>query len=138
MARRHASAMPRTGAPAMIGETPTTGADAVDKASRMPGTDRMVPMLTTGLDGGSSTTSAAASASITPGAGLAVSAPTETNRSAATAARIASHHSWKWTARRPSASEITTWVSTRSSLIGSSRTRGCHRSHSAAVTSESA
>ena len=48
-------------------------------ASRMPGTCRTVPMLTTGLLGGSTTTSAAAIASRTPGAGAACSAPTRTS-----------------------------------------------------------
>ena len=50
--------MPRTGAPPMIGETPTTV--WARTASAIPGTARMAPTLTTGLDGGSSTQSAAA------------------------------------------------------------------------------
>ena len=57
----------------MIGETPTTV--FARTASAMPGTARMVPMLTTGLDGGNRTTSASVTASSTPGAGLASSAP---------------------------------------------------------------
>ncbi len=96
----------------------------------------MVPIETTGFDGGSSTTSASAMAARTPGAGLAFSAFTGMIACAGTAARSRSHHSWKCTARWPSASEITTWVSTRSSDIGSSRTPGFHRSHSARTTSE--
>ena len=60
----------------MIGETPTTALAAT--AALMPGTARMVPMLTTGLDGGNSTTSAASMASSTPGAGRARSAPDAT------------------------------------------------------------
>src|SRR3712207_8198144 len=53
IACRHASPMPRTGAPPMMGETPTTGARVPRIASRIPGTDRMVPIDTTGLLGGS-------------------------------------------------------------------------------------
>ncbi len=66
------SAMPRTGAPPTIGDSPTTGAAVSRTAASMPGTARIVPMLTTGLDGGSSTTSAVAIASSTPGTGLGV------------------------------------------------------------------
>src|ERR1022692_3426676 len=73
MAVRQASAMPRTGAPPMIGETPTTVLALT--ASAMPGTARMMPMLTTGFDGGSRTKSAASIASSTPGAGFAPAAP---------------------------------------------------------------
>ena len=43
--------MPRTGAPPMIGDTPTTGPGAGVTASRIPGTPRIVPMETTGLLG---------------------------------------------------------------------------------------
>jgi len=46
----------------------------------------MVPIETTGLDGGSRTRSASAIASSTPGAGFASSAPTATIASASTAA----------------------------------------------------
>ncbi|CAM5732030.1 hypothetical protein SALBM311S_01588 [Streptomyces alboniger] len=70
--------MPRTGASPTMGERPTTGTPASAIASRIPGTARMVPTETTGLDGGNSTTSASAIASSTPGAGLACSAPTST------------------------------------------------------------
>ena len=55
---RQASAWPRTGIPPMSGETPTTGAALPRNASRTPGTPRMMPIDTTGLLGGSSTTSA--------------------------------------------------------------------------------
>ncbi len=126
--------MPRTGAPPMIGESPTTGAEAAATASRMPGTARMVPIETTGLDGGKRMTSASARASSTPGAGLAVSAPTGTIASASTAACSLTQYSWKWMARVPCSSVIRTWVSIRSSLIGSSRTPGCPRTQSASVT----
>ena len=106
---------------------------------RTPGTASTVPTLTTGFDGASSTTSAAAIASSTPGAGFASSAPTGTIECAGSAARWRIHHSWKWIARRSpaSGSSTTTWVSTRSSDIGSSVTPGCQRAHSASVTAES-
>ena len=42
--------MPRTGAPPTMGLIPTTGADVVCSASRIPGTARMVPTDTTGFD----------------------------------------------------------------------------------------
>ena len=97
MAARQSSAMPRTGAPPMIGETPTTV--FARTASAMPGTARMVPMLTTGLDGGNRTKSASPMASSTPGAGAASSAPARTIPAAGTAACSRTHHSWKWTVR---------------------------------------
>ena len=129
--------MPRTGARPMIGESPTTGAGVSRSASRMPGTARIVPMLTTGLLGASSTTSASAIDSGTPGAGLASSRPIWTKPCAGSAAWCLIHHSWKWIALRAPSSSTTTCVSQRWSDIGSIRTPGCHRAHSAAVTSES-
>ena len=128
--------MPRTGAPPMIGETPTTVLAAT--AARMPGTARIVPTLTTGLDGGRITTSAASIASSTPGAGLASSAPT-----AAMLRRghlgVQAHPPFLEVDRPVgrSASSTTTCVSTRSSVIGSRRTPGFQRSHSASVTADS-
>src|SRR5215469_7320836 len=127
--------MPRTGAPPMIGDTPTTVFARI--ASAIPGTARIVPMLTTGLDGGSTTTSASASASSTPGAGEACAAPAKSKPAAGTPAPIRTHHSWKCTVRPASSPSSTTWVSTRSSDIGSSVTPGCHRWHSTAVTADS-
>jgi hypothetical protein len=105
----------------------------------------MVPMETTGLDGGSRMTSVSRSASRTPGAGVAESAPIGNTARAGTAACIRTQYSWKCTARRPDGSEsssTTMWVSTRSSLIGSNVTPGpwtaeSQRSQSAAVTAES-
>src|SRR5699024_728289 len=85
MADRQASAIPRTGAPPMMGETPTTVFSSM--ASRMPGTVKIDPTLTTGFDGGRTTTSASAIAVSTPGAGSAESAPTPTNCFAGRAAR---------------------------------------------------
>ncbi len=123
----------------MMGETPTTGAEVRRIASRTPGTPRMVPTETTGLDGGSTTRSVSVSASITPGPGEQSSSPTTRTVSAGTSACSRTQYSWKCTTRRPlgsSGSAIATWVSTRSSVIGSSATPGCHRRHSASVTRE--
>ena len=66
--------------------------------------------------------------------------PTGTTARAGTSARSRIQYSWKCTTRCPEgavASSTATWVSTRSSVIGSSVTPGRHRSHSAAVTAES-
>ena len=78
--------MPRTGAPAMIGETPTMLAAAAASASRMPGTASTVPIDTTGFDGGSRITSAVEIACSTAGVGLASAAPTATMLCAGSAA----------------------------------------------------
>ena len=59
----------------MIGDTPTTGAVVARSASAIPGTARIGPTETTGLDGAISTRSAPAIASSTPGAGVESSAP---------------------------------------------------------------
>src|SRR3954453_13728599 len=69
----------------MIGETPTTGARGPRSASRTPGTPRIVPIETTGLLGGSRTTSAVRIASRTPGAGRADSITSARVRRAGTA-----------------------------------------------------
>ena len=61
------SAIPRTWWPPTMGESPTTGAGVAASASRTPGTPRIVPTETTGLDGGSTTRSAPVIASTTPG-----------------------------------------------------------------------
>ena len=95
--------------------------------ARMPGTPRIVPTDTTGLDGGRMTRSAPVMASSTPGAGVDWSRPTKASASAGTSAWSRTQYSWKWTTRLPlgaSASAIATCVSTRSSDIGSSRTPG--------------
>ena len=133
-------AMPRTWVPPMIGERPTTGARVLRNASRTRGTLRIVPTDTTGLDGGNSTRSASVIASMTPGAGVHESIPTTITVSAGTSARSRTQYSWKCTTRLPlgeSASAMATWVSTRSSVIGSSRTPGFQRRHSASVTLDS-
>ena len=98
-------------------------------------------MLTTGFDGASSTASASAIAARAAGSTLASSAPTAAKRCAGSSARCRTHHSWKWIAFRAcgpvAGSSTTTWVSTRSSVPGSSVTPGCQRWHSAVTTSES-
>ena len=116
-----------------------TGALVERTASRIPGTCRIVPTDTTGLDGGKRTTSASCRASITPGPGVAVSTPTRAKPCAGIAARCLIHHSWKWIAVRvPGSSPSTrTCVSARSSVIGRSSTPGCQRVQSAAVTADS-
>ena len=108
----------------MIPDTPTTGALVVARASRTPGTPRIVPTDTTGLDGGTSTRSASVIASRTPGPGLDSSSPMGTTAWAGTPARWRIQYSWKCTALRSpeSGSSMTTWVSTRSSVIGNSST----------------
>ena len=93
IAARQASAIPRTGEPPMMGDTPTTVFAAT--AALMPGTARIVPMLTTGFEGGKSTTSASAMVSSTPGAGAASAAPTAMISAAGVSACIRTHHSWK-------------------------------------------
>ena len=113
-----------------------TGACVATRASRIPGTPRIVPTETTGLDGGTSTRSASLIASRTPGPGLASSMPMGTTAWAGISARWRIQYSWKCTALRSpvSGSSMTTCVSTRSSVIGSSSTPGSQRRHSAAVT----
>ncbi len=131
--------MPRTTAPPTIGATPAMRAGEDSSAFRSPGTPRIVPTDTTGLDGASRTASAAAKASVTPGAGRAASTPICTKAAGSRTARCRTHHSWKWIAccRPLSGSVTTTWVSTRWSLIGRTVTPGCQRSARAAVTAES-
>jgi hypothetical protein len=95
----------------------------------------MGPIETTGLLGATSTRSAAASAPSTAGVGRASSIPTRTTSSASGTACNRTQYSWKCTARRPDGSSsagMTMWVSTRSSLIGSSRSRGSSASQRAA------
>ena len=99
---RQASAIPRTGAPPMIGDSPTTGARAARSAVRMPGTARMVLIDTTGLDGAIRISSACAIASRHARRRLR-RRPRRPGRtsSAGSSARWRTHHSWKWIARRP-------------------------------------
>ena len=67
--------MPRTTAPPMMGETPTTERPRRAEQPRMPGIATTVPIDTTGFDGASTMTSASAMASSTPGAGDGVLEP---------------------------------------------------------------
>ncbi len=76
---RHSSAIPRNAFPATMGEYPITLAGVERSAPRIPGTARIAPTLTTGLDGARSTASASAIASATPGPAVAWSAPTNAN-----------------------------------------------------------
>src|SRR6267142_1033567 len=69
------AAGPETAVLPIIGLTAATGARVCLRASTMPGTARIGPMLVTGLLGASSTTVADMMASITPGAGSAFSIP---------------------------------------------------------------
>ena len=69
------SAIPASGAPPTIGETPTTGPRRAATASRTPGSARIGAIETTGFDGQINRTSASAIASRIPGAGLACSIP---------------------------------------------------------------
>ena len=95
------SAMPRTGAPPTIGETPTTAPASRGRASRMPGTARIVPIETTGLDGGKRTTSAVGDRLEHAGRRACASgAPTGTTSYAGRRCSR-TQYSWKWTARRP-------------------------------------
>ncbi len=130
--------MPRKGFPSMIGEYPITGADVERSAPRIPGIVMIAPMLTTGLDGASMTTSACSIAATTPGPAVALSDPTKAKLWVGIRARWRTHHSWKWIALRSpvSGSVTTTWVSHLSSLAGSSVAPGDQRAHSAAVTSD--
>ena len=93
-----ASAMPRTGRPATIGERPTTRAPRVAQRVAEPRDRQDGPMVTTGFDGASSTASAPAIASRAAGRTVASSAPTGTKRCAGSSARWRTHHSWKWIA----------------------------------------
>ena len=72
-----AAAGPRRAWPATIGLTATTRSRRAATAARIPGTARIGSIEMNGLDGAITTTSAAAIASSTPGAGRAASAPSK-------------------------------------------------------------
>ena len=143
--------MPRSTAPPITGLTPTTGAGVERSAARIPGTARIAPTETTGLEGATTTRSAVPMASSASGVGEADSAPIWTKPEAGSCALCRTHHSWKWIAREPVAdppaspapappsaadgSVTTTCVSHRSSVTGSRRTPGDQRVQSASVTS---
>ena len=114
-----------------MGDRPTTGAAVSRSAARMPGTPRMVPTETTGLDGGRITRSAPVIASRTPGAGVDWSRPTNDQllgRDLGVQAHPVLLEVHDALAAGLGGSAIATWVSTRSSVIGSRRSRprtGC-------------
>src|SRR4029453_17982462 len=91
---------PLTGAPPMIGLTPTTDADVDASTSAMPAIARIGPMEVTGFDGHTTTRSAPTIASRTPGAGWAAGAPSYSTRAAAPCGRSRTKYSWN--VRRPS------------------------------------
>ncbi len=83
-------------------------------ASRTPGTARIVPIDTTGLEGQITIVSASAIASSTPGAGTAASMPSNTMLSICSAAPCLTRYSWK--VRTPSG--VVMRLRTGSSVIG--------------------
>ncbi len=92
-AGRSLSAMPRTGAPPMIGVTATVWAAAFWMAARIPGTARMGAIDTTGLEGQRMMPSAPAMASSSPGAARARSIPAKVMRSTGSRAWRATQYS---------------------------------------------
>ena len=100
-------------------------------------------METTGLLGATRIRSAARWPPSPPERGGRTRGPTKVMSRAAGSACNRTQYSWKCTARRPPgacSSAMVTWVSTRSSVIGSSRSCGSWASQrvvSAAVTSDS-
>ena len=102
MASRQASACPRTGRPLISGDTPTTGAREPRRASRTPGTPRMMPIEHDRVarrqhdEVGRPDRVEDARARPPP-----VHAGHDEPASG-TAACSRTHHSWKWTARSPS------------------------------------
>src|SRR4029079_16023396 len=101
-------AMPRTWSPPTMPDSPTTGADVARSTSRTPGTPRIGPTDTIGLDGGTITRSASVIASMTPGAGLLVSSPITTTSEAGTSAWKRIQYSWKCTAHTPTSGYVVT------------------------------
>ena len=115
----------------MRGETPMTGALVSRTASAMPGTCRMVPIDTTGLDGAMTTQSA--SVSNERSANAASSAPSNSTRDTATECRMPTKYSWNDTIL-PSAARWTR-VETRPSDMGTMRTRTPNARRISSVTS---
>ena len=131
---RSRSAGPFKAAPATIGDTATTESRRALNTLATPGTARIGPIDTTGFEGATTTISAEPRESSTPGAGLAVSAPSKRTESTTTEWRSFTKYSWK----------ATSWVSssrsrvrTGSSLIGSRRTPSPQAREISAVTSDS-
>ena len=87
------SAGPFTGAPPTIGLIAITRSRRATSASRMPGTARIGPIEITGFDGQITIVSAVRSASSTPGAGRAASAPSKRTDTTGDSARSPTNHS---------------------------------------------
>ena len=85
---------PEIAALPMIGLTPTTGAWVCSRALRIPGTDKIGPMLVIGLLGQMTIASALRIISSTPGAGFANSAPTKRTEFTSRAQRSLTKNSW--------------------------------------------
>ena len=135
---RQRSAMPRTGAPPMIGDTPTTGAGPFATASRRPGTASTGAMLTTGLLGATSTTSAAGDR-LQHTRRRVWRSPRRRTRTGASARRPGAVPTTPGSgcARRP-AVDVDHDVGLQPVVGGGQQsTPGCQRSHSASVTAES-
>ncbi len=131
------SAGPFTGAPAMIGLTPTTRSRRRASTSRTPGTARIGPIEITGFDGQMRMVSAASSAASTPGAGCAVAIPSNSTATTGGLARSRTNHSCiARVSSEPSSRRTVTRVATRSSLIGRSRGTTPHAAAISADTSE--
>ena len=113
--RRKRAAGPSTGAPPMIGVTATQSARRAATAARTPGTPRMVPIETTGLEGQITIASASAIACSRPGAGRAESMPSISMRVISSAAPSRTRYSWKVLAP----AGVVMRVRTGSSVIGS-------------------
>src|SRR3954470_10942267 len=108
---------PLTGAPPMIGLTPTTEAFVARRASAMPGTARIGPIEVTGFDGQITMGLVSAIDATTSGAGRASAAPSYATDTTSPWALSRTKYSWKL--RRPAV--VVTLVRTGASLIGRRR-----------------
>src|SRR5215218_9141799 len=88
------SAGPLSARPPTMGLTATLGAGEEASASRIPGTARIGPMLTTGLEGQNTTRSAPASASRTASVGRASPMPRKRMPSTSSLWRLRTKYSW--------------------------------------------
>ena len=111
------SAGPFSAVPAMIGDTATVCSRLARMASAMPGTASSGPIETIGFEGATTTTSAPAIASSTPGPGEEAPAPSKRTDETGTSWRSLTKYSWKPTS---SPSAKVTIVATLSSVMGSS------------------
>ena len=131
------SAGPFTAAPAISGLTATTRSRAATSASRTPGTARIGPIESTGLAGQITIVSAPSIASSTPGAGRAVSAPSNRTSSTGGSHRSRTNHSSIASSTTPDSVDAVIRVGTRSSVIGSRRQGSSHAAAISAVTADS-